>query len=73
MPLPAQAAARVTAANKKLVDGARVRGLPVIHVVTSYHDVREISSNPWWRQVAEPMRVGPTCSIISYREVQGCK
>jgi biuret amidohydrolase len=52
MPLPAQAAARVTAANRKLVDGARARGLPVIHVVTSYHDVREISSNPWWRQVA---------------------
>jgi nicotinamidase-related amidase len=52
MPLPAQAAARVTAANKKFVDGARARGLPVIHVVTSYHDVREISSNPWWRQVA---------------------
>jgi biuret amidohydrolase len=52
MPLPAQAAARVTAANKKFVDGARARGLPVIHVVTSYHDVRDISSNPWWRQVA---------------------
>jgi biuret amidohydrolase len=52
MPLPAQAAARVTAANRKLVDGARARGLPVIHVVTGYHDVREISSNPWWRQVA---------------------
>jgi nicotinamidase-related amidase len=52
MPLPAQAAARVTAANRKLVDGARARGLPVIHVVTSYRDVREISSNPWWRQVA---------------------
>jgi nicotinamidase-related amidase len=52
MPLPAHAAARVTAANKKLIDGARARGIPVIHVVTSYHDVREISSNPWWRQVA---------------------
>ncbi len=24
----------------------------MIHVVTSYHDVREISSDPWWRQVA---------------------
>lgn len=52
MPLPAEAAARVTAANKVLVDGARARGLPVIHVVTSYHDVSEIASNPWWERVA---------------------
>jgi nicotinamidase-related amidase len=52
MPLPAQAAARVAAANKILIDGARARSIPVIHVVTSYHDVAEISSNPWWRQVA---------------------
>jgi nicotinamidase-related amidase len=52
MPLPAEAAARVTAANKVLIDGARRLGLPVVHVVTSYHDVSEIASNPWWKQVA---------------------
>jgi biuret amidohydrolase len=52
MPLPAEAAARVTDANRTLITGARARGIPVIHVVTSYHDVVEISSNPWWEQVA---------------------
>ncbi|MGY4650805.1 cysteine hydrolase family protein [Mycobacterium sp. URHB0021] len=52
MPLPAEAAARVTAANKVLIDGARRVGVPVIHVVTSYHDVSEIASNPWWKRIA---------------------
>ena len=52
MPLPAEAAARVTAANKVLVGGARTLDVPVIHVVTSYHDVSEIASNPWWERVA---------------------
>ena len=52
MPLPAEAAARVTEANKTLIDKARSIGVPVIHVVTSYHDVSEIASNPWWERVA---------------------
>jgi nicotinamidase-related amidase len=52
MPLSAEAAERVTAANKKFIDGARAQGLPVIHVVTGYHDVAEIASNPWWKRVA---------------------
>jgi nicotinamidase-related amidase len=52
MPLPAEAAARVTAANKVLIDGARRVGVPVIHVVTSYRDVSEIASNPWWKRIA---------------------
>ena len=52
MPLPAEAAARVTAANKRLLDRVRARGIPVVHVVTSYHDVAEIASNPWWRRIA---------------------
>jgi biuret amidohydrolase len=52
MPLPAEAAARVTAANKVLIDGCRRLGVPVVHVVTSYHDVSEIASNPWWKRIA---------------------
>jgi nicotinamidase-related amidase len=35
-----------------LLAAARERGLPVVHVVTSYHAVEEISSNPWWASVA---------------------
>jgi len=52
MPLPAAAAARVTAANAVLVRAARARGVPVVHVVTGYHAVSEIASNPWWAAVA---------------------
>lgn len=52
MPLSAAAAARVTEANATLIEGARARNIPVVHVVTSYHDVREIASNPWWERVA---------------------
>ena len=52
MPLPADAAVRVTAANAVLVKAARARGVPVVHVVTGYHAVSEIASNPWWASVA---------------------
>lgn len=52
MPLTAAAATRVTEANRVLVEGARSRGLPVVHVVTAYHGREEIASNPWWSEVA---------------------
>lgn len=52
MPLDAESAARVTAANAALLNSARELKLPVIHVLTSYHAVEEIASNPWWSSVA---------------------
>ena len=52
MPLPAEAAARVTADAARFLHGARERGVPVFHVVTSYRDETEISANPWWAAVA---------------------
>ncbi|MBF8185775.1 cysteine hydrolase [Nonomuraea sp. K274] len=52
MPLPEPAAKRVTAANARLLAEVRSRGVPVIHVVTSYRSVAEIASNPWWAAVA---------------------
>jgi nicotinamidase-related amidase len=52
MPLPAETAARVTAAHADLLDAARTRGIPVVHVVTGYRSVEEIASNPWWSAVA---------------------
>jgi nicotinamidase-related amidase len=52
MPLPADVAARVTKANADFLAGARRAGVPVVHVVTSYHAVEEIASNPWWAAVA---------------------
>jgi len=52
MPLSAEAAARVTEANRVLVEEARKRGIPVVHVITSYHGREEIASNRWWSEVA---------------------
>lgn len=53
MPLPADIAARVTKANAGFLREVRRRGLPVVHVVTGYRAVEEISSNPWWAAVAD--------------------
>jgi nicotinamidase-related amidase len=53
MPLPADVAARVTRANAEFLREVRRRGLPVVHVVTGYRAVEEISSNPWWASVAD--------------------
>ncbi|MEU0969057.1 isochorismatase family cysteine hydrolase [Streptomyces sp. NPDC005917] len=53
MPLPAVDAARVTRANAEFLAGVRERGLPVVHVVTSYQGVEDIASNPWWAAVAD--------------------
>jgi nicotinamidase-related amidase len=52
MPLPGDTAARVTKANARFLAAARRQGVPVVHVVTSYHAVEEIASNPWWAAVA---------------------
>jgi biuret amidohydrolase len=53
MPLPADAAARVTKANAEFLREVRRREVPVVHVVTSYRAVEEIASNPWWAAVAD--------------------
>jgi nicotinamidase-related amidase len=52
MPLPAEVCDRVLAANVELLTAARERGVPVVHVLTSYHGVEEIAANPWWSAVA---------------------
>lgn len=53
MPLSAEVAQRVVNANVDLLNAAREHGVPVIHVVTGYHSVDEIASNPWWAAVAD--------------------
>ena len=52
MPLPADTAAALTATAARALDRFRAHGIPVIHVITSYFDVDEISANPWWSTVA---------------------
>jgi biuret amidohydrolase len=53
LPLPADVAERVVAANVRFLEQARAAGLPVLHMVTSYRDLGEIVSNPFWRAIAD--------------------
>lgn len=53
MPMGAQDAGRVIAANARLFGWCRGAGIPVIHLVTGYRNAGEISSNPFWRTRAE--------------------
>jgi nicotinamidase-related amidase len=53
MPAPPEVAARLVAANRRFLDGARALGIPVVHVMTRYRDAEEIASNPFWRTRAE--------------------
>lgn len=53
MPLEADAAARVVAANERFFRQARLAGIPVFHCVATYRDSAEIALNPAWRARAE--------------------
>jgi nicotinamidase-related amidase len=53
MPLEARRAAIVVESNRKFFSAARQLGIPIIHLVTSYRDVAEIRSNPFWRTKAD--------------------
>lgn len=53
MPVAADVADAVIAANKGLMDRARAAGVPVIHLVTRYRDAQEIRANAFWRTRAE--------------------
>jgi biuret amidohydrolase len=53
MPLEARRAAILVEANRKFFSAARQVGVPIVHLVTSYRDVAEIRSNPFWRTRAD--------------------
>jgi len=53
MPLPPDLAARVVAANEGFFAECRARGVPVVHLVTTYRDPEEIAANPFWRSRAD--------------------
>lgn len=53
MALAADAAERVVAANRRFFEQCRARGVPIVHLVTSYRDVAEIRANPFWRTRAD--------------------
>lgn len=53
MPLSADAAARVIAANERFFEESRARGIPVVHLVQACRDSTEVAANPFWRSRAE--------------------
>ncbi len=53
MPTSAECAARVLAANARLMGWCRTAGIPVIHMLTCYNDAAEIRANPYWSAAAE--------------------
>jgi biuret amidohydrolase len=53
MPLAADVAERVIQANRRFFKRCRALDIPIIHLVTTYRDVAEIRSNPFWRSIAD--------------------
>jgi len=53
LPLPAESCRRVIGAARKLFGVLRSRGVPTVHVVTSYRDPAESLSNPFWRAISQ--------------------
>ena len=49
LPLPAERCGPVIARSAALFGALRVRGVPIVHVVSEYRDGGEIASNPFWR------------------------
>lgn len=53
MPLLADQSEAVVANNRRFLEQCRSAGIPVIHLMTLYRSVEEISTNPVWRTKAE--------------------
>lgn len=48
MPLAADRAERVVAANSRFFKSCRAAGIPIVHLLTQYRDAEEIASMPAW-------------------------
>ena len=53
MPVRLGTEQRIIDANRKFFERCRDEGIPIVHQVTSYRDVEEIRSNPFWRTRAD--------------------
>jgi len=69
MPLEANRAKRVIAANHRLFEWCRSVSIPVIHLLTSYRDVEEIRTNAFWRTRAEDPN-NPRTNVLGHN-IQG--
>jgi nicotinamidase-related amidase len=53
MPVVPGTEARIIAANRQFFAACRAAGIPIVHLLTTYRDVSEIRSMPFWRALAE--------------------
>ena len=53
MPVPSGTEQQVIEANRRFFDQCRDAGIPIVHLVTTYRDVDEIRTNPFWRTRAD--------------------
>ena len=51
LPLAAERCGPLVKRAAALLAGARLRGMPVVHVVTEYRDAAEIAANPFWKAI----------------------
>jgi len=51
LPLARERCGPVVKRAAALLAGARLRGMPVVHVVTEYRDAAEIAANPFWKAI----------------------
>jgi len=65
MPLAADKAARIVAANRRFLERCRASGVPVVHLLTQYRDAEEIRSNPFWRTRAAN-RDNPRRNVLAH-------
>lgn len=53
MPVASGAETRIIEANRQFFESCRAANIPIVHMLTSYRDVREIHSMPFWRARAD--------------------
>jgi biuret amidohydrolase len=53
MPVVPGTEERIIDANRRFFERCRDEGIPIVHQLTSYRDVDEIRSNPFWRTRAD--------------------
>jgi biuret amidohydrolase len=73
MPVAADAAKRIVAANAAFNTACRARGIPIVHCVTTYRDASEIRINPAWRERSENPN-NPRKNVLRHniRGMPGC-
>src|SRR3954469_13582140 len=60
LPLPAESCRRVIGAARELFAKLRDRGVPIVHVVTSYPDPAGSCPTPFWKALPAPRERKPS-------------